>query len=115
MVHIQAGSTMVQLFCFLNIGWLVVLDKKTQITETAPFESLPYKLFKSTEVSDDLSIVFHQDIRTREQVSTKIERIERNYHVRSCLKVIFDFAGHQKNALYGLGYKQVCKKVIKMF
>ena len=67
--------------------------------------SLLYKLLTSSRGSDDLSIGFDRDRNRRKRELTNNKNIKGIYQMRIYFKDIFEFAEHQENAAYGLGYK----------
>ena len=64
-----------------------------------------YKLLPGRKDSDDSSIGYHRDITIGERESIENKTTKQIYHVRTCFKEYFGFAGHQEKATFGWGKK----------
>ena len=64
-----------------------------------------YELTISSRDSDDLSIGFDRDRRTRQPKYTVTKNMKGKIHVSVMLKEIFVFAEHEETATYSLGFK----------
>ena len=65
--------------------------------------SLLYKLKTSAKNSDDLSVGFDGDKKTRRNQLTNNKNVKGNLHVRIMLRDVSVFVEHQEKATYGLG------------
>ena len=69
-----------------------------------------YKLFTSPRGYEDSSLGFAREINDRRDEFTVIKRNPGGFHGTILSKDFFGFAGHQKNATFGLGYRLPMKR-----
>ena len=72
--------------------------------------SLKYRLKTNARDTDDSSIGFDRGRGRRQRELTKNKNQKRKYHVTIMLKEVCDFAEHQEEATYGLGYNLTLKR-----
>ena len=94
--------------CLINLA-VVAFSNKFNLTSSsgkhletidhAHIVSLMYQLLTSSRDSDDLSNCFDRNHDKRKRELTINKNVKEKYHVRSYLKDVFRFAGHQEKLL----------------
>ena len=90
--------------CFISYRLTSGSGKDKKEINNALKKCIMFEVSSSSKDSDDLSIGLDGNITNPEKEVTNNKATKRLYHVRTFLKDVFEFAEHQKNATYGLGF-----------